>query len=201
MLNSLYEVALEKKFGYALVSVVSYPGYGIGNLHAIRPLDYYSPQPFSIQNEQLQYIDQVAAPILSLAKPPSRGPNKWKLLSKFDDGKEFELPICICDFTTQCRTMLDWNLIEWDVIFNLERERVNYHKYWQVAHLPQWGMGTPNFVLMHLTMLWMRLTGKDIREYFNTEEENTSEQFLYKLVTNQKLYSELAVEDRNRILY
>lgn len=200
MLNTFFEVKLEKDFGYCLVSVLSYSGYGMGDLHAIQPMNLFSKQPLAVTNEEIAALDQVAAPILCLSKPPIRGSNKWKTLGQLEDGKEMELPICIDDATRRFRVVSDWNKIEWEVIYNLERERINYHKFCQVAHLSDWGMATVAHVLKNLTMLWMRLEREDIRLHYDTEAENTSEQFLYKRVMNMRLYSEIAKEDRNRVL-
>lgn len=200
MLHSFFEVKLDKGFGYCLVSVLSYSGYGMGDLHAVWPMNIFSKESLAISKEEIVTAEQLTATILCLSKPPVRGPNKWKFLHQIEDGKEMELPICIDDTTRRCRQVSDWNQIEWEIVYNLERNKSDYYKFCQVAHLSDWGMSTLSHVLKNLTMLWMRLEKEDIRLHYDTEAENTSEQFLYKRVMNMRLYSEITKEDRNRVL-
>src|SRR5690606_37438961 len=123
------------------VSVLSFSGYGMGGLHAVKPLDWISKYPIELEKKELEIIDEVAAPVLCLSKPPIRGPLKWRCMHEFEDGQSLVLPLCMNDPTQAARVTMDWNLIDWEAIHGLQRDKINCHEFGQVAHLPNWTMG------------------------------------------------------------
>jgi len=198
-LNTVYEVKLEKGFGCCLVCINKYPGYQIGESLAVQPLDYYSQDPCTLSKDDIEQLEYLGAPTLSFQKPPTRGPDKWRKLHHFVKPRSFELPICIADFTQRARFTSDWNGINWEVIFNMDTDEKEKHRFCEVAHLPEWNIGNSKYVTTNFTMLWMHLKGDDIKNHYNTEVDYTSEQYLYRKVTNIRLYKDVPIEYRNKV--
>jgi len=199
MLSAIYEVKLDKDFGYCLVSVLDYAGHQMGASLAVQPLEHFSKEPSKFSKEELEQLDAISAPILSLVKPPSRGNDKWRKLHSFEDGREYELPICIYDATQRARYIFDWNEFEWEAIFRMNTMYAEYHKFCEVAHLTGWTIGNQMYIKVNLTMLWMHIKGEDIKLHYKTDARNSSEQFLYKKVKNIRLYKDVPKEYRNKI--
>jgi hypothetical protein len=199
MLKTIYEIKLEKNFGYCLVCVRSYEGSHIGASLAIAPLDFFSIEPSTLKSEALEQLDELAAPTLSFQKPPTRGAGKWRKLHQFVDDGVDELPVCFDDVTQKSNFISDWNEIDWKVIYNMDTTQKKSCRFCEIAHLPEWSIGNSKYILTNFTMLWMYIKGEDINVHYDTSVNWTNEQYLYKKVQNIRLYSEVPREYRNKV--
>lgn len=197
MHGNIYEIELDKDYGYGYVQVVMTTELGLDNQLLLRILDYYSKTSYEGEVVLLEGIDELVSPSIMMVYPRTTGKNKWRLIGKGNIPTNYNVPKFKSDSTTKSWENRNWNDVSWYIISDLIANGLNGgYTYTQVKHLPFWRHCSSSVFKIKLTMYWLKKHCKKITDYINIEEDYNNG-VIYNEVINSVFYSEIKKGIRN----